>query len=211
MNSHPHPKDLVNFPLLSLPKIQEFGNFSEEKWTKITQIIMIMRKCKAASRYHGAYPGGLWDHVRLVISLACHIHSSLNSQVIRADLVRAALYHDWGKMLVHPNANFRKFVERHYVFKPPRKLEDIAFMIEQKFGYTIAHPYQTLTSPRDHTLKSLYILANMKFKENSEVIKAIMFHHGGWSDFKRDGRTDDTPTAAILHSADLIAAHTLEI
>jgi putative nucleotidyltransferase with HDIG domain len=184
--------------------------FNEETKIKMNQIVNIMKVCKAGAKHHGVYEGGLFDHTYLICCYAKYLFDSIKSDLNQKFLLRACFYHDFGKIIIHPNNKMME-LENLYVEKENREtLNNLAIMIEQNTGYTLP-PVLIKHDSYEHTLKTLLILYNMGFREHPETIKAIMFHHGGWSDFKKDGRVDSTKYSAILHSADMIISQVLKI
>lgn len=203
-------RTLINFPLLSMEEIFHICGFNDETKKKMNRIVMIMKTCKAGAKHHGAYEGGLFDHTYLICCYAKYLLDSLKADLNQKFLLRACFYHDFGKIIIHPNKKISE-LQALFVDEENREtLNNLAFMIEQNTGYTLP-PYLIGPDTYEHTLKTLLILHNMGFREHPEIIKAIMFHHGGWSDFKREGRVDSTKYSAILHSADGIISQVLKI
>lgn len=201
---------LINFPLISLEELFNICGFNEESKKLMFQIVKIMKICKAGAKHHGAYDGGLFDHTYLICCYAKYLTESIKSDIQLKFLLRACFYHDFGKMIIHPN---NKIVEIEKLCVPEENretLQNMAFIIERNTGYSIP-PVLIKADGYEHTLKSLWILNNLGFREHPEVVKAIMFHHGGWSDFKKEGRVDSTKYSAILHSADMIVSQILRI
>lgn len=201
---------LINFPLISIEELFKLCGYNEESKKMMYQIVEIMKTCKAGAKHHGAYDGGLFDHTYLICCYAKYLVESIKSDIQLKFLLRACFYHDFGKIVIYPNNKIAE-MEKLYVQEESREtLQNMALKIEHTTGYTIP-PVLIKPDTYEHALKTLVILHNLGFREHPEVTKAIMFHHGGWSDFKKDGRVDSTKYSAILHSADMIVSQVLKI
>lgn len=201
---------LVNFPLLSMEELFDKMGFNEEAKELMYKLVDIMKRCHAAKRHHGAYEGGLFDHTYLICCYADYLADSINTDINKRFLLRACFFHDLGKIIIHPN-NMKEEMEKLY--RPVQERIDLlhlSIVLERNTGYSIA-PALIGENTYEHTLKSISIIHNLGLREHPEVIKAIMFHHGGWSDFKRGTRVDSTPLSAILHAADLLVSQVLKI
>ncbi len=60
----------------------------------------IMKRLLASIKgYHGAYNGGLYDHVLLVANLSLKFSEMINIKISIDNVLKASLYHDFGKIV----------------------------------------------------------------------------------------------------------------
>jgi hypothetical protein len=168
-----------------------------EKFTKWLEGSDYFR-APCSTEYHLCVPGGLAEHSLNVFDLLAEKAVRYKLDVNISTLIICGLGHDLNKVnfYVPGVRNVKNELSGQWVQKRIYKVEDQA--------------------PLGHGEKSVMILQD--FFSLSLVEKmAIRFHMGGWS-INGDYATqqafnkacDITPLVALMHSADMIAAHVLE-
>ena len=162
----------------------------------IKEILIEAKKLPAAlGGFHGAYEGGLFDHILLVTNYAYRLNNSTNYDVDMKKAVLTAIYHDFGKV------SYYSLKKEDIISKIEVSREDLDKVNKEiitKFKY----------EGRDyHVEEGLAVLK--KYKDllflDDEIFKAIIFHHGRWSKYYP---IDMNELANLIHEADMIASHT---
>ncbi len=163
-------------------------NLEESERQTLEYLFNIMRKLPASiTGYHGAYDGGLYDHVLLVANFSLKLTEIIGAKIPTDNVLKAALYHDFGKVISY-------CPKRDIEFKFPITrfdLTKINFYVKFKF---------TLRGYDTHIDQCLALIQKARLKINKEIELGIIFHHGGWSRY-RPHKTKGLP--ALLHSADM--------
>mgnify|MGYP006277561699 CR=1 FL=1 len=187
----------------------------EEKSEENVRIIMEeARKLPAAlGGYHGGYRGGLFDHILLVTNLSYNIYHNplLGAQKLEElnvphlddysiikleDVVKAAIYHDFGKV---PYYLYRKGFRNRKVITYKTEREAIHREIESNFGYK---------GNDAHVEECIAVLKKFNIPYNDDIYQAIIFHHGRWSKYRP---INSNSLGILLHSADMIASRQYKI
>lgn len=162
----------------------------------LREILNESKKLPAAlGGFHGAYEGGLFDHILLVTNYTYNLSKSLNYNVDVKKAVLTAIYHDFGKISYYcykmKNLESKIAVERE-------ELDIIHEEIVNRFNYEGRH---------FHVEEALAVLKNNKHVLffDDEILKAIIFHHGEWSKYYP---IDMNELAKLIHKADMIASQT---
>lgn len=156
----------------------------------------IMKKLPASiTGYHGAYDGGLYDHVLLVANLSLNLTEIINCKIPTDNVLKTSLYHDFGKIVSY--CPKRDIELRFPITKSD--LTKINFYLKTKFA---------LRGYDKHIDQCLAIIQKARLNINREIELGIIFHHGGWSRYKPH-KTKGLP--ALLHSADMLASQVLGV
>ena len=162
----------------------------------LKEILMEAKKLPAAlGGYHGAYEGGLFDHILLVTNYAYKLCKSVKYQVDIKKAVLTAIYHDFGKISYY---SYKKKIIHSNVISDREELDIIHKNIEKKYKYFGRH---------SHVEEALAVLKKNEEKlfNDDEISKAIIFHHGKWSKYYP---IEMNELANLIHEADMIASHT---
>ncbi|UCC18338.1 MAG: HD domain-containing protein [Promethearchaeota archaeon] len=162
----------------------------------IKGILVEAKKLPAAIRgFHGAYEGGLFDHILLVTNYAYNLSKSMDLNVDVKKAVLTAIYHDFGKISYY---SFKKENFTSKVVVDRKELDIVHEDIVRKFRYEGRHY---------HVEEAIAVL-----KRNSHILffddemyQAIIFHHGQWSKYFP---IDMNELAILIHKADMIASQT---
>ncbi len=162
----------------------------------IRGILIEAKKLPAAlGGFHGAYDGGLFDHILLVTNYVYRLNNSAKYDVDMKKAVLTAIYHDFGKISYY---SLKKEDIIPKIEVPREELDKVNKEIITKFKY----------EGRDyHVEEGLAVLK--KYKDilflDDEMFKAIIFHHGRWSKYFP---IDMNELAILIHEADMTASHT---
>jgi len=180
----------------NLDQLLKLIDLEESERQTLEYLFSIMRKLPASiTGYHGAYDGGLYDHVLLVTNLSFKLTEMIDVKIPTDNVLKAALYHDFGKIVSY-------CPKRGLELKFPiarSDLEKINFYLKTKFALK---GYDT------HIDQCLALIQKAQLNINREIELGIIFHHGGWSQYK-PYKTKGLP--ALLHSADMLASQVLGI
>lgn len=152
----------------------------------------------ASSKYHGAHPGGLLAHSVIVCEeLLALLEAMEVDEVDRGSAILVALLHDVCK------AN-------HYKETTLRRKNATTGKWEDQRGYIVDDQL-----PLGHGEKSLYMLLQSGLMLTDEEAAAIRWHMGAYRDHDELGTMgrafDRWPLALFLHTADMVAAHYIEV
>jgi len=164
--------------------------------TCLREILKESKKLPAAlGGFHGAYEGGLFDHILLVTNYAYKLSKSMEYNVDFKKAVLTAIYHDFGKISYY--CFKRKDIESK-IAVDREELDIIHEEIVRKFNYEGRHY---------HVEEALAVLENNKhiLFFDDEICQAIIFHHGEWSKYYPIVMNE---LAKLVHKADMIASQT---
>ncbi len=162
----------------------------------IKEILIEAKKLPAAlGGFHGAYEGGLFDHILLVTNYAYRLNNSAKYDLDMKKTVLTAIYHDFGKISYYSSKK-EEIIPKIQVER--EELDKVNEEIIAKFNY----------AGRDyHIEEGLAVLK--KYKDvlflDDEMFNAIIFHHGQWSKYYPINMNE---LATLIHEADMIASHT---
>ncbi|MFX1390729.1 MAG: HD domain-containing protein [Promethearchaeota archaeon] len=162
----------------------------------LREIIRESKKLPAAlGGFHGAYEGGLFDHILLVTNYAYKLSKSKDYNVDIKKAVLTAIYHDFGKISYYSFKS--KQIESKFVVKR-EELDLINEEIVKRFQY-VGRDY--------HVEEALAVLKNYRhfLFYDDEICQAIIFHHGEWSKYYP---IEMNELAKVVHKADMIASQT---
>jgi HD superfamily phosphohydrolase YqeK len=162
----------------------------------LRKILQESKKLPAAlGGFHGAYDGGLFDHILLVTNYAYILSKSKEYNVDFKKAVLTAIYHDFGKISYYC---YKKKDIDSKITVDREELDIIHKEIVRKFNYEGRHY---------HVEEALAVLKNHKHLLffDDEMLKAIIFHHGEWSEYYP---IEMNELAKLIHKADMIASHT---
>lgn len=152
-----------------------------------------LAQCPCSTKYHGAYPGGLVDHLLNVTNLSYRLsHLFTLSINDRSSLMFCSLIHDLGKLgncdsdlyLPNPDSNTR---------------EKVPFIANTSL---ISIPHETRT---------LYWLDRMNIHGLTEdELQAICYHAGPYKSGYMDSIRKESNLLVLLHSADNLATKIIE-
>jgi len=145
--------------------------------------------------YHGAYDGGLYDHVLLVANFSLKFTEMISANISIDNVLKAALYHDFGKVVSY--CPKRDIELKYYITNTD--LTRINSYVNNKYD---------LKGYDKHVNQCLALIQKARLKINREIELGIIFHHGGWSRYKPHN-TKGLP--ALLHSADMLASQVLGV
>jgi len=127
----------------------------------------VMKRLPASiTGYHGAYNGGLYDHVLLVANFSLKFAEMINSNIPIDNVLKASLYHDFGKIVSYCP---KRDLELKYSITK-KDLTQINFYITTKYDLK---GYDT------HVDQCLTLIRKARLKINREIELGIIFHHGG--------------------------------
>lgn len=156
----------------------------------------IMKRLPASiTGYHGAYDGGLYDHVLLVTNFTLKFAEIINSNIPIDNVLKASLYHDFGKIVSY--CPKRGLELKYSIIK--KDLTQINFYVNNKY---------VLRGCDEHIDRCLVLIQKARLNINREIELGIIFHHGGWSRY-RPHKTKGLP--ALLHGADMLASQVLGV
>ncbi|MFW9827452.1 MAG: HD domain-containing protein [Candidatus Thorarchaeota archaeon] len=162
----------------------------------LREILKESKKLPAAlGGFHGAYDGGLFDHILLVTNYAYNLSKAMNYKVDFKKAILTAIYHDFGKISYYSYK--RKDIESKIVVER-EELDIVHEEIVSRFNYEGRH---------FHVEEAIAVLKNNKevLYFDDEILKAIIFHHGEWSKYYP---IDMNELAKLIHKADMIASQT---
>jgi len=192
-------EDLVKKLTISTKNLNQFLDMivlEQYERETLEYLFNIMKKLPASTiGYHGAYDGGLYDHVLLVTNFSLKFAEMINSDISIDNVLKASLYHDFGKIVS---------------YCPERGLE-LKFSITKKdltqINFYVNNKY-VLRGYDNHIDRCLALIRKARLNINREIELGITFHHGGWSHY-RPHHTKGLP--ALLHSADMLASQVLGV
>ena len=176
-------------------EIAPFLPFDPRMW-------LIMRgffDAPASTKYHGAYPGGLFDHSMNVTRHLLDLTTKLNLHWGRSESpVIIGFFHDLCKLDC-------------YEMKPGKYAGDPdAPFLNSGFHYE----YNKDTLYKGHGDKSVLLLSTMT-QLTEEEVTCILYHMGSftekelWNDYTR--AIHAFPNVLFTHMADMMAAHITEV
>ncbi|MFO8018374.1 MAG: HD domain-containing protein [Promethearchaeia archaeon] len=179
---------------------QEF--FEKVNLDKITRnkLELILTEAKqypaALGGHHGAYQGGLFDHILLVTNYAYYLHKTMHNQTDLKRVVLTAIYHDFGKISYY---GYKKSIPGRRVRISRTALRDIQRYIQLKYQYSGKDP---------HVESALGVVRKFNLPADREIERGIIFHHGSWSKYKPNAMNK---IATVVHVADMMASQVLYI
>jgi len=180
----------------NLVQLLDLINLEPSERQTLEYLFNVMKKLPASiTGYHGAYDGGLYDHVLLVANFSLKITEMIDARISTDNVLKAALYHDFGKIVSY--CPKRDIELKYHITKTD--LTRINSYINTKYD---------LKGYDKHLDQCLALIQKARLKINREIELGIIFHHGGWSRYK-PYKTKGLP--ALLHSADMLASQVLGI
>ena len=197
-------KDIVKLVVIPLYDFNFFFDTVEVDEITRKELTIILNEMKslpaALGNFHGAYPGGLFDHTLLVVNYAYYICKSLNDQSWLKKVILTAICHDFGKISYYSTK--LKLKERRIKIS----IDDadlIRSEIWEKFN---------LTEKDRHVENAIAVIKNYLSEYESlfdnEMYIGIIFHHGSWSKYLPQ---EINELASLIHVADMIASQVLKI
>ncbi|MFX1346163.1 MAG: HD domain-containing protein [Promethearchaeota archaeon] len=193
---------LVKIELKGFESFFKLAGLDEKTKEELCYILSDARRLPAAlGGFHGAYPGGLFDHTLLVVNYANFICSSLTKDTSwLKKLILTAICHDFGKI-------------QHYGFKLDLNNRKIKIHIIEADDVRLELSSKFKISGQDrHVENGIAIIKKYLSKHNllfdDDMYQAIAFHHGSWSKYHPQ---KFNTLSSILHVADMIASQILKI
>ncbi|MFX1279312.1 MAG: HD domain-containing protein [Promethearchaeota archaeon] len=154
----------------------------------------------ALGNYHGAYPGGLFDHTLLVVNYSYYIWKTLKDQSWLRQVILTAICHDFGKI---PYYGTKLNLIDRKISIPLNKTEVIRSEIKERFRVTgkDRHVENAIA-----VIKKYISAYDLLFDD--EMYIGLIFHHGSWSKYIPQEMNE---LASVIHVADMIASQVLKI
>ena len=213
-------KELIN-ELNFNPKGFEFFlnqiNIEEDSKEQIRVILGESKRIPAAlGGYHGAYKGGLFDHILLVTNLVYQICSNADflkthlnwlkkeqieisenyDEIDSSKAIQTAIYHDFGKV---PYYTFKLNIQNRKIYTKRVHRQEVSLEINEKFNYV---GYDS------HVDECIAVLKQYNLPFDDEIYKAIIFHHGPWAKYNP---FEPTKLSQLIHAADMLSSHLYKI
>lgn len=192
-------EDLIKNLTINIKNFNQFLDtiFLEQYERQIFEYLFdIMKRLPASIKdYHGAYNGGLYDHVLLVTNFSLKLTEMINSNIPIENILKASLYHDFGKIVSYCP---KRGLELKYSITK-KDLTQMNLYLKAKFA---------LRGYDEHIDQCLALIQKARLNINREIELGIIFHHGGWSRYKPH-KTKGLP--ALLHGADMLASQVLSV
>jgi len=197
-------KDITKLVAIPLYDFNFFFDIVEADEITRKELNIILNETKllpaALGNFHGAYPGGLFDHTLLVVNYAHYIWKSLNDQSWLKKVILTAICHDFGKISYYGTK--LKVKERRIKIS-----FDEAELIRSEIGDKF-----NLTGKDRHVENAIAVIKNYLSEYESlfdnEMYIGIIFHHGSWSKYLPQEMNE---LASLIHVADMIASQVLKI
>ncbi len=153
-----------------------------------------LSRCPCSTKYHGAYPGGLVDHLLNVTNLAISLANLLKvgDRISTEELSLCALVHDLGKL-----GNFQ---EDFYLPNPDLSKRD-------KEPYIV----NTKLVSIPHEIRSLYWIDKLNIRHIDETeLQAICYHAGPYTPGYLESVRKESLLLVLLHTADNLSTKVIE-
>ncbi len=193
---------LVDFELKGFEFFFEIIDVDENTKEELRIILSDAKRLPAAlGGFHGAYPGGLFDHILLVVNYANFICSSLIKDTYwLKKLILTAICHDFGKIQYY---GFKLDLNDRKIKINVNDADDVRKELTSKFK---------ISGKDTHVEHGIAIIKKYLTKHtqlfDEEMYQAIVFHHGSWSKYQPQKLNE---LASLLHVADMIASQILKI
>ncbi|MFX0029023.1 MAG: HD domain-containing protein [Candidatus Hermodarchaeota archaeon] len=192
---------LVAIPLYDFNFFFDIAELDDITRNELSTILNEARLLPAAlGNYHGAYPGGLYDHTLLVVNYTHYIWKSLHDQSWLKKVILTAICHDFGKI---PYYGAKLSLKNTKIEVPFNGAELVRLEIGKKFG---------LTGKDRHVENAIAVikkyLSEYDLLFDNEMYIGLIFHHGSWSKYNPQ---EINELAAVIHVADMIASQILKI
>ncbi|MFW9878803.1 MAG: HD domain-containing protein [Candidatus Thorarchaeota archaeon] len=168
---------------------------------ELSYILSDARRLPAAlGGFHGDYPGGLFDHILLVVNYAYFICSTLKDKTWQKQVILTAICHDFGKI-------------QYYGFKLDLNNRKIKIHINDAETVRLELTSKFKVSGEDrHVENGIAIIKRYLSKHtqlfDDSMYQAIAFHHGSWSRYQPQKLNE---LAYIIHIADMISSQIFKI
>lgn len=197
-------KDITKLVAIPLHNFDFFFELAELDEITRKELIVILNEAKllpaALGNFHGAYPGGLFDHTLLVVNYAHYIWKSLNDKSWLNKVILTAICHDFGKISYYGT---KLRLKNRTIDISFNKADLIRSEIWEKFS---------LTGKDRHVENAIAVIKNYlseyEMLFDNEMYIGIIFHHGSWSKYLPQEMNE---LASLIHVADMIASQILKI
>ncbi|MFX0083259.1 MAG: HD domain-containing protein [Candidatus Hodarchaeota archaeon] len=193
--------DSINFELKGFEFFFEFIGLDERTKKELYCVLSEARRLPAAlGGFHGDYPGGLFDHILLVVNYTNFICSTLKDKSLLKKAILTAICHDFGKV-------------QYYGFKLDLNNRKVKIHINDANTVRLELTSKFKVSGRDkHVEHGIAVIKKYLSKHtqlfDDEMYQAIAFHHGSWSKYQPQKINE---LASIIHVADMIASQVFKI
>jgi hypothetical protein len=197
-------KDIRRLVAIPLKDFKFFFNLIKLDETIQKELIKILNEEKllpaALGNFHGAYPGGLFDHTLLVVNYAYYICKSLNDQSWLKKVILTAICHDFGKISYYGT---KLKLKNRKIEVSSNDVDLIRREIWENFNLT----------GKDRHVENAIAVIKKYIKEyetlfDNDMYIGIIFHHGSWSRYVPQ---EINELASLIHVADMIASQILKI
>ncbi|MBY9007374.1 MAG: hypothetical protein KGD63_11520 [Candidatus Lokiarchaeota archaeon] len=179
----------------------------QHKFYVIFKVLEMSKYLKASNKYHGAYKGGLFDHLKLVFYLCYKIYNLITPEEFSLeDLCDIALLHDMEKI----NNSINEI--------PPNLREKFLFIDENNENSANKLILNVLNSMEyghygssHHVDRTFAMLSKADIELNDNQVFGLVYHHGGWSNYKLRKSPASNSFSGLLHACDMIASKTMNI
>ncbi|MHA1687937.1 MAG: HD domain-containing protein [Promethearchaeota archaeon] len=190
----PSIESRLNFEVKGFDFFFDLIKLDDPSREKIRLILKEARRFPAAlGGHHGAYEGGLFDHILLVTNYTYLLYTSMKSSVLKLKkAILAAIYHDFGKISYY---SYKRNVKESVVRVKRGDIFETSLFLQQRFG---------LEGRDYHVEEGISVINKFDLFFDDEMCLGIIFHHGSWSKYRPLKMNE---LATLIHVADMMASH----